>query len=112
MAAKMVHVQKIKEPQEIVYNPCVLSMPYICSEEKKYIQLATDLQLKPIPKVQEEENWHLVGPLSFETIDKYNQTQQKFHIDRWIILNKQRNNLGTLPPTVGSNHSSKSKKIK
>ena len=51
----------------------------------------------------------MVGPFNFESIDKYNQTQQKVYIGKYRRIQENYNNLGILPPTFGSNYSIKTK---
>ena len=104
----MVHINKLKESQEIVYNQHILISKNACQVSKKYIQWATELILTSIPEINEKANFHLVGPFNFESIDQYNQTRQKFHIDQWRSL--------TITPTLtnpafDSNYSRKPKSL-
>ena len=93
----------------MVYNQCILISTNSCPDRKKYIQWATELRLTSTPESEKKESFHLVGPLNFESIDQYNRTRQKFHIDQWRSIQKQCNNLGILSPTFDGNYSRKPK---
>ena len=95
----------------MAYNQHILIRPNAFLDIKKYIQWATELRLTSNPESNKEENCHLVGPFKFESIDQYNQTRQRVHIDQCRSLQKQCNNLGILSPTLGSNVSSKPKRF-
>ena len=95
--------------QEKVYNQRVLIRPNAFSDINNYIPWATELKLLLISYSNEEENSHLVGPFNFKSIDQYNLIQKNIYIDQWIILQKQCNSLGILPPIFGINHSRKPK---
>ena len=77
MVARMVHVHKNQRVTINSIQSTHFNQSYCMSRQQEVYTM-----VYRTPREQQRVNFHLVGPLNSESIYKYNQTQQKVHIDQ------------------------------